>query len=221
MMKVSKRDWIIGQVVIALAYIFALYIQFQHLVIFNTTPQTSIFFIPAAVRVFSVIIFGYWAGLGIALGTLIHDSIFNVSGINVYEMVGIALEQGGVVASSLFVWALTSKKIKGLWSPEINFDSIDALDVLTMCIIQAVINSTAGHIFFALSPTVHQQFIPYYYLVMLVGDITGAFFVFISANLIFSGLLRSGLLSREHYSGNKNERVKIEIDQFIARMTFK
>ena len=191
-----------GQLIIAASYTLALYIQFQHLSIFNTTLQTAIFFLPAAVRVFSVIVFGYWAGLGIAIGTFVHDSIFNVAGITRMEMLGIALEQGFVVSSSLFVWALLSKKISGLRAPEIDFDRIDAFDVLTMCIIQAVINSTAGHVFFALSPTVQQQFDPYYYAVMLIGDITGAFFVFILANLIFSLLLRLGLVSRNHYENN-------------------
>ena len=126
------REWGVGQLIIAASYTLALYIQFQHLSIFNTTLQTAIFFLPAAVRVFSVIVF----------------------------------------------------------------------EVLTMCIIQAVINSTAGHVFFALSPTVQQQFDPYYYAVMLIGDITGAFFVFILANLIFSLLLRLGLVSRNHYENN-------------------
>ena len=157
----KRRDWFIVLVCIAASYVFALYVQFQHLNIFNTTLQTSIFFIPAAVRVFSVIVFGYWAGLGIAIGTLIHDSIFNVAGITTTEMLGIAAEQGIVVSSSLLVWALISDKVSGLRSPEIDFDRIDAFDVLGMCVIQAFINSTAGHLFFALSPTIHRQFDPY------------------------------------------------------------
>lgn len=200
----KRRDWFIVLVCIAASYAFALYVQFQHLNMFNTTLQTSIFFIPAAVRVFSVIVFGYWAGLGIAIGTLIHDSIFNVAGITTNEMLGIAAEQGIVVSSSLFVWALISNKVSGLMSPEIDFERIDAFDVLGMCVIQAVINSTSGHVFFALSPTIHQQFDPYYYAVMLIGDITGAFFVFVLANLIFSGLLRMGLVSRKQYEDSKN-----------------
>ena len=195
----AKRDWCVAQLCIALCYGVGLYVQFQHLTLFNTTLQTSIFFLPAAVRVFSVIVFGYWAGLGIALGTLVHDSIFNVAGLTPLEMAGIAAEQGLVVSSSLFVWALVCRKVTGLRAPEIDFERINAFDVLAMCLIQAVINSTAGHVFFAWSPTVHQQFDPYYYAVMLVGDITGAFFVFITANLVFSGLLRLGLVSRKTF----------------------
>lgn len=191
------REWIFGQLIIALGYVLALYIQFQYLTFFNTTLQTAIFFIPAAIRVFSVIVFGYWAGLGIAIGTFIHDSIFNLAGITLTEMIGIAAEQGLVVTSSLFVWALISRKIKGLRSPEIDFDRIDAFDVLLMCVIQAVINSTAGHLFFAWSPTIKQSFDPYYYAVMLVGDITGAFFMFIISNLVFSLLLRVGFVPRK------------------------
>ena len=194
------REWFWGQLIIAASYVLALYIQFQHLTLFNTTLQTAIFFIPAAVRVFSVIVFGYWAGLGIGLGTLIHDHIFNLAGITYSEMIGIAIEQGLVVTSSLFVWALVSKKITGLRSPEIDFDRIDAFDVLLMCVIQAVINSTAGHLFYAWSPTIKQSFDPYYYAVMLTGDITGAFFIFILANLGFSLLLRMGLSTRKDHS---------------------
>ena len=197
------REWIFAQLIIAISYVLALYIQFQYLTIFNTTLQTAIFFIPAAVRVFSVIVFGYWAGLGIAIGTFIHDSIFNLAGITLAEMLGIAVEQGLVVTSSLFVWALISRKITGLRSPEIDFDRIDAFDVLLMCVIQAVINSTAGHLFFAWSPTIKQSFDPYYYAVMLVGDITGAFFVFIISNLAFSLLIRVGFVARK--DERKNE----------------
>ena len=192
------RDWVFVQLIIAASYVLALYIQFQHLTLFNTTLQTAIFFIPAAVRVFSVIVFGYGAGLGIGLGTFIHDSVFNLAGLTSTEMVGIAVEQGLVVSSSLFVWALISKKILGLRSPEIDFDRIDAFDVLFMCVIQAIINSTAGHLFFAWSPTIKQEFDLYYYAVMLIGDITGAFFVFILANLIFSALLRFKLIPRKN-----------------------
>jgi hypothetical protein len=201
----KKREWLAGLVIIAASYGLAVYVQFQYLTLFNTTLQTAIFFIPAAVRVFSVIVFGYWAGLGIALGTIIHDSIFNIAGITLQEMLGIAAEQGLVVTSSLFIWALISKKISGLKNPEIDFDRIDAFDVLAMCVVQAIINSTAGHLFFAWSPTIRQQFDPYYYAVMLIGDITGAFFVFIVANVVFSILLRTGVVQSRDNEKDKNQ----------------
>jgi hypothetical protein len=201
----KKREWLAGLVIIAASYVLALYVQFQYLTLFNTTLQTAIFFIPAAVRIFSVIVFGYWAGLGIALGTIIHDSIFNIAGITLQEMLGIAAEQGLVVTSSLFIWALISKKISGLKNPEIDFDRIDAFDVLAMCVVQAIINSTAGHLFFAWSPTIRQQFDPYYYAVMLIGDITGAFFVFIVANVVFSILLRTGVVQSRDNEKDKNQ----------------
>lgn len=201
----KKREWLAGLVIIAASYVLALYVQFQYLTLFNATLQTAIFFIPAAVRVFSVIVFGYWAGLGIALGTIIHDSIFNIAGITLQEMLGIAAEQGLVVTSSLFIWALISKKISGLKNPEIDIDRIDAFDVLAMCVVQAIINSTAGHLFFAWSPTIRQQFDPYYYAVMLIGDITGAFFVFIVANVVFSILLRTGVVQSRDNEKDKNQ----------------
>ena len=202
----TAREWFMGIVIIALSHVFAVYIQFQHLTTLNTTLQTSIFFLPAAVRVFSVMLFGYWAGLGIAVGTLIHDIVFNISSITPVEMIVIAAEQGLVVSSSLFVWALYSSKVSGLRAPEIDFVRINALDVLAMCCIQALINSTAGHIYYAWSPTIHQQFDPYYYAVMLVGDVTGAFFVFITANLVFSGLLRAGVISRKTFDDSHNQQ---------------
>ena len=201
----KKREWLAGLVIIAASYVLALYVQFQYLTLFNATLQTAIFFIPAAVRVFSVIVFGYWAGLGIALGTIIHDSIFNIAGITLQEMLGIAAEQGLVVTSSLFIWALISKKISGLKNPEIDIDRIDAFDVLAMCVVQAIINSTAGHLFFAWPPTIRQQFDPYYYAVMLIGDNTGAFFVFIVANVVFSILLRTGVVQSRDNEKDKNQ----------------
>jgi len=47
----------------------------------------------------------------------------------------------------------------------------------------------------------------YYYLVMLVGDLTGAFFVFIIANIAFSIALKAGVISRKHYEDTMNSEL--------------
>lgn len=193
-MKLREVLYQIG--VIAIIHALALYVQFHYLNLFNTTMQTSIVFIPAAVRVISVLVVGYPAALGIVLGVLIHDGLFNLIGFTGFEMAGMAAEQGLVVASSLFVWALVSHKVTGLKSPQIDYSAINAFDVLIICIIQAVINTVCGHLFFAWSPTVQQIFDPYLFAVMLLGDVVGAFFIFILANLLFTLFRRLGLLSR-------------------------
>lgn len=203
------RDWVVVQLGIVFVYLLTTYIQFHHLGMFNTTTFASVFFLPAAVRVFSVILFGYWAGIGIAIGTVIHVLHFNNVGFTPVEIAAVAIEQGLMVAASLFVWALVSPKVRGLREPEIDFRSITAFDILALCLIQAVINSVAGHLFLSWAPTVQQGFDPYQFAVMLVGDITGAFFVFIFSNLVFSGLLRLGIVSRARYDQIMNERTAL------------
>jgi len=103
-----------GVCVIAALHACFVYVQFDYLSIFNNTPQMSVLFIPAAVRVFSVIIFGYWAGLGIALGTLIHDFYLHPLPQTLPETVFSAYQQGTAVSVSLLIWALLSDKIS-LW----------------------------------------------------------------------------------------------------------
>ena len=78
----------------------------------------------------------------------------------------------------------------------IDYLSLDLFDIFKMCVIQAFINASVGHVFFAILPTIHRSFDIYYFAVMVVGDITGAFFLFLFANIMFSILFRSGLLPR-------------------------
>jgi hypothetical protein len=195
-----------GVCVIAALHACFVYVQFDYLTIFNNTPQMAVLFIPAAVRVFSVIIFGYWAGLGIALGTLIHDFYLHPLPQTLPETVLSASQQGTAVSLSLLIWALLSNKINCVNNPQIDFPRINAFDVLQMCLIQAIINSVTAHIFYILAPSIHLQFDWYYFAVMLVGDLTGAFLIFILANVIFSVFKRTPLFPRKHYDDTMNNQ---------------
>ena len=166
----------------------------------------SVLFIPAAVRVFSVIIFGYWAGLGIALGTLIHDFYLHPLPQTLYETLFSASQQGAAVSVSLLIWALLSNKVRCLLNPQIDFSRINAFDVLQMCCIQALVNSTTAHIFYMSSPSINMNFDWYNYAVMFVGDLTGAFFIFIIANIMFSLLKRTPFFPRKHYDDTMNNQ---------------
>ena len=166
----------------------------------------AVFFIPAAVRVFSVIIFGYWAGLGIALGTLIHDFYLHTLPRTFYETLFSATQQGAAVSVSLLIWALLSNKVSCLLNPQIDFKRINAFDVLQMCCIQALMNSTTAHIFYISSPSINMNFDWYNYAVMFVGDLTGAFFIFIIANIMFSLLKRTPFFPRKHYDDTMDNR---------------
>ena len=195
-----------GVCVIAALHACFVYVQFDYLTIFNNTPQMSVLFIPAAVRVFSVILFGYWAGLGIALGTLIHYFYLHPLPQTLPETVFSASQQGTAVSLSLLIWALLSNKINCVNNPQIDFPRINAFDVLQMCLIQAIINSVTAHIFYILAPSIHLQFDWYYFAVMLVGDLTGAFLIFILANVIFSVFKRTPLFPRKHYDDTMNNQ---------------
>ena len=195
-----------GVCVISALHACFVYVQFEYLSIFNNTSHMSVMFIPAAVRVFSVIIFGYWAGLGIALGTLMHDLYLHPVPLTGAEIFIAISQQGATVSLSLLIWALLSKKITGINNPTINFARIDALDILQMCGINAFINSTTAHIYFILAPNIKWEFDLYYYAVMLVGDLTGAFFIFIIANIMFSLLKRTPFFPRKYYDDTMNNK---------------
>jgi|APCry1669189000_1035189.scaffolds.fasta_scaffold17795_3 hypothetical protein len=194
-------------VCVAAIHAFARYVQTEYLIIFNQTPLVAVFYLPAAVRVFSAIILGYWAAPGIALGLLIEITYLHPQTFTDFEIVIRIAQTGLGVCLSLLFWALISKKVTGIANPIIDFANIDAFDVLQMCLIQAVVNSTTAHLFYIWSPTIDHHFDLYYYLVMLVGDLTGAFFVFIIANIAFSIALKAGVISRKHYEDTMNSEL--------------
>ena len=192
--------------VIAVIHAIFVFIQFEYLNIFNNTPQMAVFFIPAAVRVFSVIIFGYLAGFGIALGVLIHDLYLHPLPHSLAEILFSVSQQGIAVSVSLLIWAMLSNKVSCLLKPQIDFKSINAFDILQMCVIQALLNSTTAHIFYISSPSINMNFDWYNYAVMFVGDLTGAFFIFIIANMMFSLLKRTRFFPHKHYDDTMNNQ---------------
>lgn len=187
-------DWVLGVLTIGVLHALFTYIQFEYLTIFNTTRQMAVFFIPAAVRVFSVMLFGYWAGLGIAIGMLIHDGFLHPLPVTSQELLISIIQQSFGVSLSLFLWTFLSSKINNIKNPHIDFDRIDALDVFAICLIQAVVNTNFNHIFYIWSPSLDLYFDWLLYAVMFIGDLTGAFFFFILSNIIFSMLLRYGVI---------------------------
>lgn len=197
-------EWTCGIGLIAVLHFVTNLFQIEFLTIFNNTPQMAVFYVPAAVRVFSAMVFGYWAGLGIALGVLALEFFVPILQFNAHEMTMNMLQQGIGVSLSLLIWAYTSKKVTRLANPQIDFLRINAFDVFQICFIQAVLNSVSAHIFYIWSPTIHLQFDWHNFVVMLVGDLTGSFFIFISANIIFSLLKRTPFFPHRHYDETIN-----------------
>ena len=191
---------------IAALHFFANLFQIEYLTIFNNTPHMAVFYVPAAVRVFSAIIFGYRAGLGIALGVLLQSVLAPSLPLGSNEIALNMLQQGAGVSLSLLVWASLSSKVSCLRNPHIDFARINVFDVLLMCLIQAMINSATAHIFYIWSPSIHWHFDWYYYAVMFVGDLTGAFLVFIIANIVFSVLKRTPFFPHKHYDDTMNNQ---------------
>ena len=107
---------------------------------------------------------------------------------------------------SLLIWAKLSSKVTRLYNPIIDFRKIDAFDILQICIIEAVINSVTAHIFYIWAPSVRLQFDLNYFAVMLFGDLTGSFLIFIIANIMFSLLKRTPFFPRKHYDDTMNNQ---------------
>ena len=199
-------EWLGGIGLIAALHVLTNLFQFEFLSLFNNTPQMAVFCIPAAIRVFSAMIFGYWAGLGIALGVLLHSLVAPIVPLTTDEIAINMVQQGAGVSLSLLIWTCISDKASCLSNPEIDFERINAFDILQMCFIQAIINSVTAHIYYIWSPSIHLQFDWYYYIVMLVGDLTGAFLIFIFANILFSLLKRTPFFPRKRHDDIINDK---------------
>jgi hypothetical protein len=199
-------EWLGGIGLIAALHVLTNLFQFEFLSLFNNTPQMAVFYIPAAIRVFSAMIFGYWAGLGIALGVLLHSLVAPIVPLTTDEIAINMVQQGAGVSLSLLIWTCISDKASCLSNPEIDFERINAFDILQMCFIQAIINSVTAHIYYIWSPSIHLQFDWYYYIVMLVGDLTGAFLIFIFANILFSLLKRTPFFPRKRHDDIINDK---------------
>ena len=85
------------------------------------TARTAVFFIPAAARVFCTLIFGYWAGAGIALGTIANSLFLAGTDQNNLYVWLLGLGAGAACSLSLLLWSMISRRVNGLVSPEIDF----------------------------------------------------------------------------------------------------
>ncbi|MCX7317211.1 MAG: hypothetical protein NTZ22_10365 [Hyphomicrobiales bacterium] len=174
----------------AIAYVVLFAIHHNLLAIFDMTARTAVFFISAAARVFCTLIFGYWAGAGIALGTIANSLFLAGTDQNNLYVWLLGLGAGAACSLSLLLWSMISRRVNGLVSPEIDFFSITWRDVLGFSVIQAVLNSSLTHTLFFMFPDYQIVVSAYLLAVMFVGDLSGAFLVFIASNLGFSFWLR-------------------------------
>ena len=182
-MKKFFADIILISIIYTLAYCIQVYV----LVPFNSHERVSIFFFPAAVRLMCTLIYGYRAGIGIALGAEAFYHLFDDTGLdNETEYILVAASSGLACALALLVWAGFSKKVLGIRNPKVAFKSINALDVFQFCLIQAIIDTVISHTVFILYPNIMPDQSFYWMVMTFVGNLTGAYLAFISLNLMYS-----------------------------------
>ena len=199
-------DFTTGVCVIAFLYVIFRYIQTEYLSHTQFNDFIAAFYIPASVRVFSSLLFGYWAAAGIALGLFLDISYLHPENFILSEIIVRMFQSAISLCLSLLIWAKLSSKVTCLYNPIIDFRKIDAFDILQICIIEAVINSVTAHIFYIWSPSVRLQFDLNYFAVMLFGDLTGSFLIFIIANIMFSLIKRTPFFPRKHYDDTMNNQ---------------
>ena len=170
----------------AIAYVALFAFHHNLFTVFDMSARTAVFFIPAAARVFCTLIFGYWAGAGIALGTIANSLLVADADQNNQYVWLLGIGAGIACSLSLLLWSLMSRRVNGLLSPRIDFYSITWRDILGFSVIQAVLNSSFTHVLFFIFPDFHLDISAYLFSVMFVGDLSGAFLVFIASNLCFS-----------------------------------
>jgi hypothetical protein len=186
----SLKGYCLSIFSIAVLYSGLMVVQFHYLERFNAYALASAFFIPSSVRLFGVLLLGYRTGLGIVLGSLIFAFGINNLGQTPEQSLIVSLQAGVSCSASLLVFALISNKA-GCWrSPVVAVTEIDAYDVLYLCVIQSVLNSGLASLVYYLVPGQLQPVTLHQALTMFMGDLTGAFLVFILLNLLMSLTLR-------------------------------
>lgn len=191
----SRAREIANAILISAGAYFVLF-AFHHTIfnIFDITSRTAVFFIPAAARVFCTLIFGYWAGVGIAIGTVLNALVEEETGDSGLYLALLAISVGTACSLSLLLWSLVSRRVNGVLNPEIDFFSITWRDILGFSVIQAVMNSSITHILFYAFPDYQLETSAYLMAVMFVGDLSGAFLVFVASNLCYSLWIRVRIL---------------------------
>jgi hypothetical protein len=175
---------------VAICYSGLMVVQFHYLDRFNAYSLASAFFIPSSVRLFGVLLLGYRTGLGIVLGGLMFAFGINNLGQTPEQSLFVSVQAGLSCSASLLVFALVSNKVSGWRSPAIAFTQIDAYDVLFLSVIQSALNSGLASLIYYFLPGQLQPVTLHQAATMFMGDLTGAFLVFVLLNLLTSLALR-------------------------------
>ena len=192
----SLKGFCASVIAVAVLYSGLMIVQFQYLSGFNAYALASAFFIPSAVRMFGVLLLGYRTGLGIALGGVMFALGVNNLGQTFEQSLIVSVQAGFSCSASLLLWSLLSDKVSGWRAPVIAFQAINAYDVFFLCLIQSVLNSGLASLIYHLLPgqlpavTLHQA------ITMFIGDLSGAFLVFILLNVLMSIAMRTRLFAR-------------------------
>ena len=182
-MKKLFADIGIISVIYTLAYCFQVYV----LVPFNSHERAALFFAPAAVRLMCTLIYGYRACLGITFGSLIFYCLFDDTGLDdEFEFFMVASHSGLACGLALMVWAMLSRKVAGIRNPKVAFKSINALDVFQFSVILAIVDTVISHTLFIFFPNTMPDQSVYWVLVTFIGDLSGAYLIFILLNLCYS-----------------------------------
>ena len=192
----NRTGYFAGIAAIAVLYSGLMVVQFYCLDQFNAYALASAFFIPSSVRLFGVLLLGYRTGIGIALGGLMFAFGINNLGQTVEQSLSVSVQAGLCCSASLLVFAMVSDKVSGLREPLIAFGEINAFDVLLLCLIQSLLNSGLATLVYYLLPGQLAPVTLNQLAIMFMGDLSGAFLVFVFLNLATSLVVRAGLLSR-------------------------
>ena len=192
----SLKGYFVSIVAIAFLYSGLMVVQFHYLEQFNAYALASAFFIPSSVRLFGVLLLGYRTGFGIVLGGLMFAFGINNLGQTAEQSLIVSTQAGLTCSASLLIWALFSDKVSGLRSPSIAFGAINAFDILSLCMIQSLLNSGMACMIYYVLPGQLQPVTLHQMATMFIGDLTGAFLVFVFLNILMSVALRTGLFSR-------------------------
>ena len=191
----SLKGYFLTIIAISVLYSGLMVVQFRYLDRFNAYVLASAFFIPSSVRLFGVLLLGYRTGLGIVLGSLMFAFGVNNLGQTLEQSLIVSLQAGMSCSASLLIFALVSDKVSGLRSPAIAFGEINAYDVLLLCVIQSALNSGLASLVYLLVPGHSEPVTLLQSATMFMGDLTGAFLVFVLLNILTSLALRTGLIS--------------------------
>jgi hypothetical protein len=168
---------------VAFFYLILEYIQVKFLFFIYINKNTAIFYAPAAVSIFSILIAPYYSSFGILIGGLcaIYFADQNM------DLIALTTKAGfpalGCVATAFIVTRCNSK-LSTITKPKSNLAELDAFDVLLVCIVYAATTNIFTGVYF--SEILNQPQINWVFMVRVFGNIVGAFLIFIAINIGYS-----------------------------------